>query len=172
WWSHPREARDSNGGARGGNRVPPTLLCGAPLGHGLEPLPDLLSTLPEIVQARQLRQPVEPEDPLEKLSRPVAHGPRRSGLSPGLGNEASLDEPADARIGGDAADPGDGGPRAGPEVGDHRERLQRGLREASLDRTLDETCAGRGVLARGAERIAAGHALQHDPAPSFAESLA
>src|SRR5581483_11177047 len=55
---------------------------------------------------------------------------------------------------------------------DDGERLQRRLREAALDRALEQPRAGLGRLARGAERPASGDALQHDAAPALAVALA
>ena len=63
------------------------------------------------------------------------------------------------------------GPRARAEVGDDGERLERRLREASLDRALEETRAGLGRLAARPKREPAGDLLEHDPAPTLAETL-
>ena len=53
-----------------------------------------------------------------------------------LHDQAPLDEARDRGVGGDAPNPGDLRPRAGTEVGDDGERLERCLREPSLHRPL------------------------------------
>ena len=59
-----------------------------------------------------------------------------------------------------------------PEVRDDRQRLERRLREAALDRPLEQPPARLGGLARGAQRPAAGDVLEHDPAAALAKALA
>src|SRR5207302_8328453 len=98
-------------------------LRGATLGDRLEPLAQLGLTVREIVEPRQLRQALEPEDALEQRGRPVSH--RSAGLvrAARLGDQPALDETGHGRIGRDAADARDLRPRAGPEIRDDRKRL-------------------------------------------------
>ncbi len=60
----------------------------------------------------------------------------------------------------------------GPEVRDDGQRLERRLRQPALDRPLEQPRTGRSGLARRAERVAAGHLLEHDAAPTLAIALA
>ena len=103
---------------------------------------------------------------------PVAHGAAGPALAPGLGDQAALDERRDGRVGGNAADARDLGPRHRAEVGDDRDGLEGGLREPSLDRPLEQPRARLGGLAGGAERVAAGDLLQDDAAAALAVALA
>src|SRR5581483_6769964 len=93
-------------------------------------------------------------------------------VATGLGDQSALDEVRDGGVGRDAADAGDVRPRAGAEVGDDRERLERRLREVPLCRLLEEPRAGDGRLARRPEGPAAGDVLEHDAAPALAVPLA
>src|SRR5206468_1305167 len=86
--------------------------------------------------------------------------------------EAALDEAGDGGIGADAADARDLRPRARPDVRDDRERLERGPREALVDRAVVEARAGGGRRLRRAEGPPARDVLEHDPAASLAVALA
>ena len=126
----------------------------------------------DVVEARQLRQALEPEDALEERRRAVADRAAAVVVAAGLGDQAALDEVRDGGVGGDAADARDVGPRARPEVRDDRERLERRLREVPLRRLLEEARARLRRLARRAERPAAGDVLEHDAAAALAVALA
>ena len=126
-------------------------LGGAALGDGLEALADLGRILAEIVEPRQLGESFEAEDPLEQLRRAVTDRAAETRLTTRLDDEPALDEPGDHRVGCDTANAGDIGPRARAQVGDDGERLERCLREAALDGSLDEACAG-SCFARAARK--------------------
>src|SRR3712207_7346071 len=69
---------------------PYTTLFRSPLlGERLEPLADLLRVGADVVEARQLRQAVEPEDALEERSRAIADRAARSRLASGLCDQRS-----------------------------------------------------------------------------------
>jgi hypothetical protein len=93
----------------------------------VEPRADLFRVAAELLEPWQLGQAAEPEDPLEERRRAIADGPTRAGLSAGLAEEAALDQARDGRVRGDAPDARDVRPRARAEVGDDRQRLERGL---------------------------------------------
>ena len=97
--------------------------------------------LAEVVEARQRGGALEPEDALEERRRPVADRPAGAVVPARFRDQAALEQAGDGRVGGDAADPGDLGPAARAEVGDDRERLERGLREPALDRPLEQAPA-------------------------------
>src|SRR5438552_3365038 len=98
-------------------------LRGALLCDGFEPGADLGHVGAEVVDARELRERLEPEDPLEELRRLV---PDRAELAvpAALGKQTALDEAGDDAIDVDAADARDVGARAWTEVGDDRECLE------------------------------------------------
>ena len=106
------------------------------------------------------------------VGRPVADRAADPRLAAGLDDEAALDEPGDHGVRRDTAQAGDLGPRARPQVRDDRERLERRLRQAALDRPLDEPRAGLRLGTGGAERVAARDLLEHDPAPPVGVPLA
>ena len=159
---HGREDRVRRVRARAG------ALGGLADGDRVQPLADLRGALAQVVEPRQRGGALEPEDAFEERRRPVADGATRAVVASRLGDQAALEQAGDGRVGGDPADAGDLRPAARAEVGDDRERLQGRLREASLDRPLEEAAAGLGGLARGAEGVAAGDVLQHDPAAPLA----
>ena len=137
----------------------------------MQPFADLRGAFAEVVEPGQRSGALEPEDALEERRRPVANRSTRSIVAACLGDQAALEQAGDGRVGGDAADASDLGPAARAEVGNDRERLHRRLREATLDRALEEATAGLGGLARAAEGVAAGDVLQHDPAAPLAVAI-
>src|SRR5439155_21064098 len=146
--------------------VPGVLDSGrAALRDCFEPASDLCRRLAEVVEPRQLREALEPENTLEQRCRPVPHG--AAVVAPRLGDQATLDETGDDRVGGHAAEPGDVGTATGSEIGDHGNRPQRRLRQAGLDGALEEPAARLRRRTRSAERVPPGDAFQHDPAPAF-----
>ena len=56
------------------------------------------------------------------------------------------------------------GPPDGLQVGDHGERLERGRREGTVRRALQEPCTRLGGRRRGAEPVATRDPLEHDAA--------
>ena len=142
-----------------------------PTATRVQPLADLRGALAQVVEARQRGGVLEPEDALEERRRPVADGTAGAVVPAGFGDQAAFEQAGDGRVGGDAADAGDLRPAARAEVGDDRERLESCLREATLDRPLEQAAARLGGLARGAEGVAAGDVLEHDPAPALAVAL-
>src|ERR671912_507110 len=140
-------------------------------GDAVQTLADLLRRLAEVVEARQRRCALQSEDALEEPRRPVANGAAGAVLPTGFGNQAALEQARDGRVCGDAANARDLGAAAGPEVRNDRERLERRLREPTLDRALEEPLARLGRLACRAEGVAAGHLLEHDPAAALAVAV-
>src|SRR5438034_2345666 len=63
---------------------------GALLGDLVQPFPDLLGALADVVQPRQLRQALEPEDALEERRRAVANRAAGRVVAPGLGDQPAL----------------------------------------------------------------------------------
>ena len=64
----------------------------AAFGDRLEALADLVRALAEVVEPRQRRERLEPEDALEQRRRAVANRAADALLAPGLGDQAALDE--------------------------------------------------------------------------------
>src|SRR4029079_12727795 len=126
-----------------------------------------LVVLGEVVQARELKEPGETEDALEERRRLVAD---RTALlvAARFGDQPSLDQTGNGRVGRHPANAGDLRARDRARVGDDRERLERGLREPTLHRPLDESGARLGGLPRRPKRVTAGDLLEHDPASAFA----
>src|SRR3954451_19683768 len=145
---------------------------GALLRDAREAVADRVGVVAEVVQARQGRERVEREHPLEEGRRPVAHCAADSVVAACLGDEATLEQPRDRRVRRYAADPRDLRPRDRPQVRDDRDCLERGLRQTALHGTLEQARARFRCIARSAECPAASDALQDDAAPSFAVALA
>ena len=82
--------------------------------HLEQPIPDRGLVLADVVEPRQGGERLEPEDALEQRRDPVAHGAAGAALPAGLGDQATLDERGDGRVGGDAPDARDLGPDTGP----------------------------------------------------------
>src|SRR4051794_20053207 len=99
------------------------LLGGALLGDGLKAVADLGRIGADVVETWELGEALEAEHALEERRRAVADGSAGGVVARRLGDEAALQEVRDGRVGGDAADPRDVRPRAGPEVRDDRKRL-------------------------------------------------
>ena len=95
----------------------------------------------------------------------------KSRSRPDSDEQAALDEPRDGRVGADAADPGDLGPRARAEVGDDRERLERAPERPRSTGRSKRRAQASAACARGAEREATGDVLEHDPAAALAVAL-
>jgi hypothetical protein len=133
---------------------------------------DLVHVAAQLLEPRELGQAAEPEDALEERRGPVADGAARSGLAAGLCQKAPLDQAGDGGVGGDSADTRDLGPRAWAEVRHDRQRLERGLRYASLRRLAEEARARVGRVTCGAEGVSAGDLLEDDPASSLPVALA
>jgi len=158
-------------GLDGGRVGDMPMLRRALLGDRLEAPADLLRVRSDVIQARQLSEALEAEDPLEERRDAVADG-ADGVVTTGLSDQPAFDEARDDRVGRNAAQACDLWPRARAEVRDHGQRLQRRRRQATLDWTLEQTATRLRRLARRAERPAAGNALQHDPAAPFPEALA
>ena len=107
----------------------------------MQALADRVGRLADVVEPRQRREALEPEDAFEERRRAVADRARRL-VAARLRDQAALEQVRDGRVRGDAADARDVRPRARSEVRDDRERLERGLREVALRRLLEEprTC--------------------------------
>ena len=85
------------------------------------------TSAPRSSSARQRGERLEAEDALEERRRAIADRAELV-LAPALGDQAALGEAGDDAVDVDAADARDLGPRHRAEVGDDRERLERGLR--------------------------------------------
>src|SRR5207245_6767049 len=78
-------------------------LGGALLGDRVQALADLLRVLAEVVQARQLREALEPEHALEQRRRAVADR-ARDVVAARLRDQSALDQVRHRGVGGHAAD--------------------------------------------------------------------
>src|SRR3954454_1452929 len=103
-------------GVRPMGLTPAVRLSAALTGDRVEPLAQLVDVAGEIVQARQLRKALEPEDPLEHRRRAVLDCAARAVVAPCLGDQPALDQAGHSRIGGDTTNARDFRPRARPEV--------------------------------------------------------
>src|SRR5690242_3059976 len=84
----------------------------------------------EVRQRRQILALAQAEYAQEGAGRAVDDRRARGVGPPRLLDQTPLDQPADGRVGADAADAGDLGPRHRLQIGHDRQRLQRGLAEA------------------------------------------
>src|SRR2546423_1653073 len=91
----------------------------------------------EVFEAPDDDTALEPEHALEERRRAIADGSSGALVPTCFGDQPALQEVRHGGVGGDAADPGDVRPRAGAEVRDDRERLERGLGEVPLRRPLE-----------------------------------
>src|SRR3954453_331948 len=99
--------------------LPRQFVLGASLtGDGMQPLAQLVDVAGEIVQPRQLRKALEPEDPLEHRGRAVLDRAARTVVAPGPGDQPTLAQTSDGRVGASTANAPGLRPRARPEVGD------------------------------------------------------
>src|SRR5437588_10052467 len=87
------------------------------LGHSLQPRADLVRLAAEVVEPGQCCQRLESKNTFEQGRRLVADRAGRLRVAPRFRDQPALDQPGDDRVCGNAADPGDVGTRAGPEVG-------------------------------------------------------
>jgi hypothetical protein len=137
----------------------------------VEPFAEVVDIAREIIQPRQLRKRLEPEDALEHRRRAVLDRAADAVVAPRFGNQPALDQARHGRIGRHAADPRDLRPRHRPQVGDDRHRLQRRLRQPALHGPLEQPTARLGRIPRCTEGPAARHLLQHDSAAALAVAL-
>ena len=85
---------------------------------------------------------------------------------PGLLDHPALEQRGRRRLGADASDPGDLGPRDRLQVGDDRQRLGLGRGQRRCPRLGQQPSRGRLEIGVGAEREAAGE-LAHDQAAAL-----
>src|SRR3954453_13240311 len=96
--------------------LPRQFVLGASLTcDGMQPLAQLVDVAGEIVQTRQLRKALEPEDPLEHRRRAVLDRAAGAVVAPCLGDQSALDQTSNGGIRSDTANPRNLRPRARPE---------------------------------------------------------
>ena len=89
-------------------------LRGARFGHREQPLADRIRLAAEVVEPRQRGEALQPEDALEERRHLVADGATRPTLTPRLGDQPSLDQRRNGRVGGDASVRATSGRETGP----------------------------------------------------------
>src|SRR5918992_3110673 len=155
------------------NEGPTFTSAGALLARSEQAFSELALVLGGRIERGRVREGVEAgeaEQLLEQLGRAVERG--AEARAAGLVDESALEQRADGRLRGDAADACDLGPGDGLQIGDDRQALGLGLGESRGARPRQQAAGGPLRDRVGGEREAARDLAQHHPAVALGVVLA